>query len=97
MLIYRSKFKESMKIAIEIEPENGILYYNLGVISSRENEVDDAENYYLKAISYKPDYTDAYLNLYNIYKGKDEAITQQMDKLGFSKEDTKKNMMNLKS
>ena len=90
MLIYRSKFKESMKIAIEIEPENGILYYNLGVISSRENEVDDAENYYLKAISYKPDYTDAYLNLYNIYKGKDEAITQQMDKLGFSKEDTKK-------
>ena len=90
MLIYRNKFKESMKIAIEIEPENGILYYNLGVISSRENEVDDAENYYLKAISYKPDYTDAYLNLYNIYKGKDEAITQQMDKLGFSKEDTKK-------
>ena len=90
MLIYRNKFKESMKIAIEIEPENGILYYNLGVISSRENEVDDAENYYVKAISYKPDYTDAYLNLYNIYKGKDEAITQQMDKLGFSKEDTKK-------
>ena len=90
MLIYRNKFKESMKIAIEIEPENGILYYNLGVISSRENEVDDAENYYLKAISFKPDYTDAYLNLYNIYKGKDEAITQQMDKLGFSKEDTKK-------
>jgi tetratricopeptide (TPR) repeat protein len=33
MLIYRNKFKESMKIAIEIEPENGILYYNLGVIS----------------------------------------------------------------
>ena len=90
MLIYRNKFKESMKIAIEIEPENGILYYNLGVISSRENEVDDAENYYLKAISFKPDYTDAYLNLYNIYKGKDEAITQQMDKLGFSKEDTKR-------
>ena len=90
MLIYRNKFKESMKIAIEIEPENGILYYNLGVISSRENEVDDAENYYLKAISFKPDYTDAYLNLYSIYKGKDEAITQQMDKLGFSKEDTKR-------
>ena len=90
MLLYRNKFKESMKLAISLEPENGILYYNLGVIAARENELEDAEAYYLKAIDLKPDYTDAYLNLYDIYRVKDSEIIEEMDNLGFSKQETNK-------
>ena len=90
MLLYRNKFKESMKLAISLAPENGILYYNLGVIAARENELEDAEAYYLKAIDLKPDYTDAYLNLYDIYRVKSSKMVEEMDNLGFSKQDTKK-------
>mgnify|MGYP001378044298 CR=1 FL=1 len=90
MLLYRNKFKESMKLAISLAPENGILYYNLGVIAARENELEDAEAYYLKAIDLKPDYTDAYLNLYDIYRVKSSKMVEEMDNLGFSKQDTNK-------
>tara|TARA_Y100000766_G_scaffold45867_1_gene36034 strand:+ start:284 stop:1576 length:1293 start_codon:yes stop_codon:yes gene_type:complete len=88
MLLYRNKFKESMKLAISLAPENGILYYNLGVIAARENELEDAEAYYLKAIDLKTDYTDAYLNLYDIYRVKSSEMVEEMDNLGFSKQET---------
>ena len=52
-----------MELAITKEPENGILYYNLGVISGEQGEKEDAIKYYEQAILLKPDYVDAYLNL----------------------------------
>ncbi len=84
---YRLKFKSLMELAITKEPENGILYYNLGVISGEQGEIDDAINYYQKAISLKPDYVDAYLNLVSeILKG-EESIIDEMNNLGTSRRD----------
>lgn len=85
--LYRKKFKELMELAITKDPENGILYYNLGVISSEQGENDSALEYYKKAIELKPDYVDAYLNLVAIILDGEESIVNEMNNLGTSKKD----------
>ena len=84
---YRLKFKELMELAITKEPENGILYYNLGVISGEQGEKDDAIKYYEKAISLKPDYVDAYLNLVSQILEGEKIIIEEMNNLGTSRSD----------
>jgi tetratricopeptide (TPR) repeat protein len=85
--LYRKKFKELMELAITKDPENGILYYNLGVISSEQGENDSALEYYKKAIEFKPDYVDAYLNLVAVILDGEQSIVDEMNNLGTSKKD----------
>jgi len=85
--LYRKKFKELMELAITKDPENGILYYNLGVISSEQGENDSALEYYKKAIEFKPDYVDAYLNLVAVILDGEQSIVNEMNNLGTSKKD----------
>ena len=85
--LYRKKFKELMELAITKDPENGILYYNLGVISSEQGENDSALEYYKKAIKFKPDYVDAYLNLVAVILDGEQSIVDEMNNLGTSKKD----------
>ena len=85
--LYRKKFKELMELAITKDPENGILYYNLGVISSEQGEDDSALEYYKKAIEFKPDYVDAYLNLVAVILDGEQSIVDEMNNLGTSKKD----------
>ena len=85
--LYRKKFKELMELAITKDPENGILYYNLGVISSEQGENDSALEYYEKAIEFKPDYVDAYLNLVAVILDGEQSIVDEMNSLGTSKKD----------
>ena len=85
--LYRKKFKELMELAITKDPENGILYYNLGVISSEQGENDSALEYYKRAIEFKPDYVDAYLNLVAVILDGEQSIVDEMNSLGTSKKD----------
>ena len=85
--LYRKKFKELMELAITKDPENGILYYNLGVISSEQGQNDSALEYYKKAIEFKPDYVDAYLNLVAVILDGEQSIVDEMNNLGTSKKD----------
>ena len=85
--LYKKKFKELMELAITKDPENGILYYNLGVISSEQGENDSALEYYKKAIEFKPDYVDAYLNLVAVILDGEQSIVDEMNNLGTSKKD----------
>jgi tetratricopeptide (TPR) repeat protein len=85
--LYRKKFKELMELAITKDPENGILYYNLGVISYEQDEDDSALEYYKKAIEFKPDYVDAYLNLVAVILDGEQSIVDEMNNLGTSKKD----------
>ena len=85
--VYRKKFKDLMELAITKDPENGILYYNLGVISSEQGENDSALEYYKKAIEFKPDYVDAYLNLVAVILDGEQSIVDEMNNLGTSKKD----------
>ena len=86
-LFYRNKFKSLMEMAIEMDPTNGILYYNLGVIYAEQGELELSKEKYLKAIELIPDYVDAYLNLVSIILEDEVAIVEEMNSLGNSKKD----------
>ncbi len=86
-LIYRNKFKELMEKAIELDPDNGILYYNLGVIYAEQGEFELAKEKYSQAIKLIPDYVDAYLNLVSVILEDEVSIVEQMNSLGNSKKD----------
>ena len=81
---YRLKFKQIMTLAVEKDPENGILYYNLGIISSEQGESDDAKLYFEKAIEFKPDYIDSYVAIVNILLQEQSVIIGEMDKIAMS-------------
>ncbi|MEE2605084.1 MAG: hypothetical protein VYB19_02885 [Bacteroidota bacterium] len=78
---YTSKFKELMQLAVSKEPENGILYYNLGVISFENNDPESAYDYFLKTISLKPDYLDAYFGIIDLELDKQDAINEEISTL----------------
>lgn len=86
-LLYRNKFKSLMELAIEKDPTNGILYYNLGVIYAEQGEFELAEEKYRKAIELIPDYVDAYLNLVSVILEDEVAIVEEMNNLGNSRND----------
>lgn len=75
------KFSELMKKAIEMDPTNPVLYYNLGVTNFNQKKIVEAKKYYLKAIELKPDYTDAYMNLAVLLLDKEEVIVEKMNNL----------------
>ena len=76
-----------MEMAIEMDPTNGILYYNLGVIYAEQGELKLSKEKYQKAIELIPDYLDAYLNLVSIILEDEVAIVEEMNNLGNSKKD----------
>ena len=86
-LLYRNKFKTLMEKAIEIDPDNGILYYNLGVIYAEQGELVLAKEKYFQAIKLIPDYVDAYLNLVSVILEDEVSIVDEMNSLGTSKKD----------
>ena len=86
-LLYRNMFKELMEKAIELDPDNGILYYNLGVIYAEQGEFELAKEKYSQAIELIPDYVDAYLNLVSVILEDEVSIVEQMNSLGNSKKD----------
>ena len=86
-LLYRNKFKTLMEKAIELDPDNGILYYNLGVIYAEQGELALAKEKYSQAIKLIPDYVDAYLNLVSVILEDEVSIVDEMNNLGTSKKD----------
>ena len=86
-LLYRNKFKTLMEKAIELDPDNGILYYNLGVIYAEQDELALAKEKYSQAIKLVPDYVDAYLNLVSVILEDEVSIVDEMNSLGTSKKD----------
>ena len=76
--------------ALAKDPTNVDLVYNLGVISSNANKLDDAEKYYKRAIELDPNYFNALLNLSELKLRGDEKFVSEMNKLGTSDKDNKR-------
>lgn len=81
-----ANYQSYIKQAIEIDPSNPNLYYNLGVSSSSMKDYDKAIEYYSKAIELSPDFSNAVLNMSSAYLEKGNAIANQMNEIS----DTKK-------
>ena len=79
-----------MAQAIEKEPTNAILYYNLGVVSADLGEKDVALEYYEKSIELDPSNENSYLNLVALILEGEQDIVNEMNSLGTSRSDNLK-------
>lgn len=86
----QSRFAALMEEAIEQDPNNSLLYYNLGVVNGNEGNRDIAITYYKKAIELDPTYEATYLNLASVILEGEAAIVEQMNSLGTSAADNRK-------
>ncbi|WP_343705903.1 tetratricopeptide repeat protein [Flavobacterium sp.] len=83
-------YKKLVGEALQKDPNNADLVFNLGVISAGAKNNADAEKYYLRAIEINPDYTNAYLNLAALKLEAEKPIIDEMNKLGTSAKDMKR-------
>jgi tetratricopeptide (TPR) repeat protein len=83
-------YKRLINEALAKSPDDPILLFNLGVVSSNSNQLEDAERYYKRVIELKPDYKDAYLNLAELNLRGDVKFVEEMNKLGNSDKELKK-------
>ncbi|MGV3696457.1 tetratricopeptide repeat protein [Flavobacterium sp.] len=83
-------YKRLINEALENDPTNVDLVYNLGVVSGNANKIEDAEKYYKKALELNPNYFNANLNLAELKLRADEKFVNEMNKLGTSEKDNKR-------
>jgi tetratricopeptide (TPR) repeat protein len=76
--------------ALEKNPNNEDLVFNLGVISANANKLEEAEKYYRRALEINPNYFNAYLNLAELRLRADEKWVTELNKLGTSEKDNKR-------
>jgi tetratricopeptide (TPR) repeat protein len=86
----KMKFAELMKEAISKDPNNHILYFNLGVITAEQGNRTDARSYYERAIELDPSYDASYLNLAALILNGETELVDQMNSLGTSRVDNVK-------
>lgn len=70
--------------------EDPNLFFNLGVTSAKSGQVAEAEQYYIKAIELKPDFTSAHLNLGILQLHGEDKIVDEMNSLGTSPKEMKR-------
>lgn len=86
----KEKFKTMMQEAIEKDPSNPVLYFNLGVITADQGDNEKAKEYYGKTIELDPGYNAAYMNMAALILGGESAIVDEMNSLGTSRADNAK-------
>lgn len=85
------KYIAKLKEIIQKNPNDYVSYYNLGVLYSKDPKtISQAKENYNKALSIKPDYPAAYLNLAALLLSPDKDIVLKMKSLGSSQADQQK-------
>jgi len=74
----------------EKNPNDPIVFYNLGVSAEKLEDFDSARKYYERAIELDPTLSNAYNNIASIILAEDRIITEEMNGLGMSSADAKK-------
>ena len=86
----KDKFKELMEQAIQQDPTNPSLYYNLGVIAAEQGATVEAKKYYQKSLDLKGDDINTNFNMAALILKEETAIVEEMNSLGTSSADNKK-------
>jgi len=76
----KEEFAALMSQAIELDPKNAALYFNLGVITAEQGDIAKAKDYYRECIELDPSYVDAYINLGSAYLEDDKVLVEEMNK-----------------
>jgi len=74
------KFAEAMQKAVELDPDNKLINFNLATAYYQLKKYDDAKKYYEKTLELDPNYIDAYKGIAYIILAPEEAITNEMNK-----------------
>lgn len=85
-----ASYTEAVKVVLEKDPNNAVMVYNLGVITSDAGKLDEAEKYYKRALEIDPNYFDANINLAELKLRGDVKYVDEMSKLGTSEKDNKR-------
>ena len=88
--IGKEKFKELINQALEQDPDNATLYFNLGVVTAQMGDNLNAQEYYLKAIELDSNLEAPYLNLVALILEGEAEIIDKMNSLGNSRSDNAK-------
>ena len=83
-------FERLMKEAIAQDPNNPVLFYNLGVIAAESKQTDKAREYYKKSLALRPDDVNTNINMASLILQEGQVIVDKMNKLTMSAADTKK-------
>jgi len=86
----KDKFKALMAEAARMAPDNPDLHYNIGVINMEQGDIEAARAAYRKAIEVNPGYVNAQLNLSTTYVNEGNALIDDMNALGTSRDDLAK-------
>ena len=73
------KFEALMKEAVQLDPTNATLFFNLGVVNANQGRTQEAVTYYKKAIELDANYGDAYMNLAVAMLGEEKEIIKEMN------------------
>lgn len=73
------QFISLMNEAVEYQPDNEIIYNNIGIVSRVEGKLEEAKTAFKKAIEIKPDYKEAIINLADTELKREEAIVKEME------------------
>lgn len=84
------KYSEIMKAVVSKDPDNAVLYFNLGVSAEQLGDLKGARSYYEKAIEIDPEMENAYVNLATATLAKEKSLVEKMNKLGTSPAENKK-------
>lgn len=84
------KFKSLIEEALTKDPGNATLHYNVGVVNMNKGDLDNAQNSFEKVLSIDHTYSNAALNLSNLFIEKGNVVIEEMGKLGMSKADDAK-------
>jgi len=74
------KFAEAMQKAVELDPDNKLINFNLATAYYQLKKYDDAKKYYEKTLELDPNYIDAYKGIAYIILAPEEGITNEMNK-----------------
>jgi len=74
------KFAAAMQKAVELDPKNKLINFNLATAYYQLKKYDEAKKYYNKTLELDPNYVDAYKGLAYIILVPEEKITKEMNK-----------------
>ena len=74
-----AQFVSLMKEAVKYQPENEVIYNNIGIVSRLDGKNDEAKEAFKKAIELKPDYKEAIINLADTELKREDAIVKEME------------------
>lgn len=86
----KDKFKALMEQAIKQDPNNPVLFYNLGVITADLGDYAKAREYYQKSLDIKGDDINTNFNMAALILKGEKPLVDEMNALGTSAADNKK-------